>query len=146
WNDPARTAQSLRNGWWSTGDVGFLDADRRLHVLDRRADLLRRNGRVVYARPIEEALSDHPAVKEAHAVQLPGSESIWAAVSLRQAQRGRANAAALSRELLGFAAERLDPAGRPDEVEVFAGDLPRSIQQKVLKREVRDALAVGRRA
>jgi fatty-acyl-CoA synthase len=145
WHDARRTAEALKDGWWHSGDVGSLDSDGRLHVLDRRADLLKRGGRTVYPRPIEEALSDHPAVKEAHAVQLPGSETIVAAVSLRSAFRGPRNGSGLEKELLDFAAARLDPAGRPDAVEVFPGDLPRSVQGKVLKREVRDALAAGLR-
>ena len=145
WHDPKRTAEALRDGWWHSGDVGYMDADGRLHILDRRADLLQRRGRTIYPRPIEEALSDHPAVKEAHAVQLPGSEAVIVAVSLRAASRGGRNGI-FERELLDFASARLDAADRPDAIEIFPADLPRSVQGKVLKREVRDVLAAGRRS
>ena len=128
------------HGWWRSGDMGFLDGAGRLHVLERKQDILRRNGRLLYPRVIEEAVAEHPSVKEVCAVQLPGAETIVAAVSLRARLRGVTRPDAFARELLAFLSSRLLPHERPDEVRVFP-ELPRSVQGKVLKREVRNALA-----
>ena len=126
--------------WWRSGDFGFVDGDGRLYVLDRRLDILRRGGRTLYPRLIEDACHEHPKVKEACVVQTPGVEAVIAAVSLRARFRAGADASAIAAELAAFLAERLVEAERPDEIRVFP-ELPRSVQGKVLKREVRAALA-----
>jgi long-chain acyl-CoA synthetase len=128
------------HGWWRSGDMGFLDGDGRLHVLERKQDILRRDGHSLYPRVIEEAVAEHPSVKEVCAVQIPGAETIVVAVSLRARFRGETRPDAFAKELLAFLSTRLPPEERPDEVRVFP-ELPRSVQGKVLKREVRDALA-----
>ena len=143
WKDPVRTAASRRNGWWRSSDEGFIDARGRLHVIDRQKDVMTRAGRSIYPRKVEEACCDHPMVKEAAAVQLPGSERLVLAVSLRRKHRGTMDPERFRGELLHHLVERLDPAELPDAVEVFP-ELPRSLQGKVLKREVRDALAARR--
>jgi acyl-CoA synthetase (AMP-forming)/AMP-acid ligase II len=140
WMDPAKTAESLQSGWWRSSDAGYLDGSGRLHVLDRMKDLIERGGRTIYPRRLEEACGDYPAVKEAAAVQMPGSDQVILAVSLRLRDRDRLDSGAIRRELTGFLAQRLDPAERPDGIELMT-ELPRSLQGKVLKREVRDALA-----
>ncbi|MFN2387381.1 MAG: hypothetical protein ABR576_14030 [Thermoanaerobaculia bacterium] len=120
-----------------------LDARGRLHVIDRLKDVMTRGGRNVYPRRVEEACCDHPMVKEAAAVQMPHSERLVLAVSVRKAQRGSPDTERLRGELLHHLVERLDSYERPDAVEILP-ELPRSLQGKVLKREVRDALAARR--
>ena len=137
WNDPERTAAALRDGWWRSGDLGFMDERGRLSILDRKPDVLRRGERIFFPRAIEEEASDHPWVKEACAVA-DGAGRIVLAVSLRRLLRGRA--AAAPAVLSSFLEGRLEPEARPDEIRVFP-ELPRSVQGKVLKREIRDALA-----
>ncbi len=127
-------------GWWRSGDMGFLDDAGRLHVLERKQDILRRAGHCLHPRVIEEAVAEDPRVKEVCAVHLPGTETIVAAVSLKARFRNEVRPDAFARELLLYLSSRLPPAERPDEVRVFP-ELPRSIQGKVLKREVRNALA-----
>lgn len=126
--------------WWRSGDFGFVDGDGRVYVLDRRLDILRRGGRTLYPRLIEDACHEHPKVKEACVVQTPGAETVIAAVSLRARFRAGADASAVAADVAAFLAGRLVEAERPDEVRVFP-ELPRSVQGKVLKREVRAALA-----
>jgi acyl-CoA synthetase (AMP-forming)/AMP-acid ligase II len=128
------------HGWWRSGDMGFLDGAGRLHVLERKQDILHRDGRALYPRVIEEAVAEHPSVKEVCVVHLPGTEIIVAAVSLKARFRGKTPPDVFARELLAFLSSRLLPDERPDEVRVFP-ELPRSVQGKVLKREVRNALA-----
>lgn len=141
WQDPERTAHALRGGWWHSGDLGFIDDGGRIHVLDRQQDLMTRGGHTVSPRCVEEAASEHPGVKEICVVQAPGSERITAAVSLRRSARHGTEIGRFREELLEFLACRIDAQDMPDDVRVFE-ELPRSIQGKVLKREVRDALAL----
>lgn len=140
WNDPERTAEALRGGWWHSGDLGYLDVAGRVHILDRKQDVLRRGGRAIYPRLIEEAGSEHPAVKEICVVQPPESERIVAAVSPRRRARSQPDLERLPDALMNFLRRRVSPADLPDEIRVFE-ELPRSAQGKILKREVRDALA-----
>jgi fatty-acyl-CoA synthase len=139
WSDPERTSRAMRGGWWHSGDVGYVDAEGRLCILDRQQDVLKRGGRTIFPRTIEEAASEHPAVKEVCVVHPSGSERIVAAVSLRKRARRLPESEKLAETLMEFLADRIRPADLPDDIYVFE-ELPRSVQGKVLKREVRDAL------
>src|SRR5205807_988404 len=71
WNAPEATARTLEDGWLHTGDVGHLDADGYLYVVDRLKDLIIRGGFNVYPRDVEDALLEHPAVEMAAVVGRP---------------------------------------------------------------------------
>lgn len=129
-----------RDGWWRSGDIGFLDGRQRLHVLARAADVMRRDGTAVYPRLIEEALGYHEAVKEVCAVQVEPEGGILVAASLRRAHRHRLGDPTLVGELDEHMAGRLEEGLRPQEIRIFE-EVPRSVQGKVLHREVREALA-----
>jgi len=113
WQDPAATAQVLRDGWLHTGDVGHLDADGYLTVVDRLKDLVIRGGFNVYPRDVEEVLLAHPAVAAAAVVGRPDQtygEEVVAYVALRPgAQTDEA-------ALLAYAAARLAAHKRPREL------------------------------
>ena len=71
WNSPAETAATLRGGWLHTGDIGRLDADGYLYVVDRKKDLIIRGGFNVFPRDVEDVLLQHPAVAMAGVVGRP---------------------------------------------------------------------------
>lgn len=142
WNDPARTAAAREGEFFRSGDVGYFDPGGRLHVVDRKADLIERHGRTLFPRRVEEVLAEHGAVKEACVVAEPASDRVVAAVSLRPPYRSDADS--IRRSLAGFLEAKLPREELPDEIRVFE-ELPRSVQGKVLKREVRDALTNARR-
>lgn len=124
----------FHQGYLRTGDFGLLTEDRRLTVLDRRPDLLHRDGRVLYPRLLEEVAYGEPEVKEACLVQGAPESPLVLVVSPRH---GRI----IDVESLRRRYERqLDPAERPDEIRVMRA-LPRSHLQKLLRREVRSLLA-----
>jgi long-chain acyl-CoA synthetase len=116
WNSPAETSRAMRGGWLHTGDIGHLDADGYLYVVDRKKDLIIRGGFNVFPRDVEDVLVQHPAVAMAGVVGRPDArlgEEIVAFVSLRP------GASAPPAELTAFARERLAAHKYPREVRIL---------------------------
>ncbi len=115
WGDPAATAEAVVDGWLHTGDLGHLDEDGYLTVVDRKKDLVIRGGFNVYPRDVEDALLEHAEVAAAAVIGRPDEvlgEEVVAFVALR------AGAAATREDLLAWAAERLAAHKRPRELHV----------------------------
>jgi acyl-CoA synthetase (AMP-forming)/AMP-acid ligase II len=140
WKRPDLSAQTIRDGYLYTGDMGMVSADGYLTLYGRKPDLVQRDGRVIYPRIVEEALHDHPAVKEASLVQV-GARVVMA-VSLRRDWRDLPPADGWDREFRRHLAHRVEAWQLPDVFELFE-ELPRSPLGKVLRREVRAALEAG---
>lgn len=132
WRRPDATDKKLRDGWLYTGDVGYVDAEGYLYVLDRRDDMFVSGGENVYPAEVEAVLREHSAVAEAGVVGLPDPR--WgrvpaAAVVLREG-------ADVSRdELREFCRERLAGYKVPTRF-VFVAELPRNASGKLLRREL----------
>jgi len=75
YKNPEATAEALRNGWLHTGDLGYLDEDGYLYIVDRKKEMIIRGGENIYPKEIEEVLYRHPAILEAAIVGLP--DKIW---------------------------------------------------------------------
>jgi acyl-CoA synthetase (AMP-forming)/AMP-acid ligase II len=135
WNRPEASVAALRGGWLHTGDIGRMDDEGFLYLVDRRNDVIITGGSNVYPREVEDVLSAHPAVREAAVVGLPSErwgELVHAVVALRPGAR------ASDEELLAFVGERIAGYKRPRSVAVWDA-LPKSPANKILRREVRDA-------
>jgi long-chain acyl-CoA synthetase len=116
WNAPEETAAALRGGWLHTGDIGHLDADGYLYVVDRKKDLIIRGGFNVFPRDVEDVLLEHPAVAMAGVVGRPHErlgEEIVAFVSLRPGTEVTAE------EITEFAKGRLAAHKYPREVNIL---------------------------
>lgn len=141
WNQPEKTEEALRDGWLHTGDVGYLDNDGYLYLVDRKNDKIITGGLNVYPREIEEVLSAHPAVAQAAVfgvVDPYWGEAITAAIVVR-------NGASLSEdELAAFCKERLAGYKRPKKVH-FLEDLPKNLYGKVLRRDLKVLFGEGGR-
>jgi long-chain acyl-CoA synthetase len=115
WHDPETTADTLAEGWLHTGDVGHLDADGYLWLVDRKKDLIIRSGVNVFPRDVEEVLLEHPGIAAAAVVGRPDpvrGEEVVAFVAPRP------GATLDPAEVEAFAAGRLSGIHRPHDVRV----------------------------
>ncbi|MBV9809511.1 MAG: AMP-binding protein [Solirubrobacterales bacterium] len=113
--DPELTAEAIRDGWLHTGDIGYLDEEGYLFIVDRKKDLIIRGGFNVYPRDVEDALLEHPAVVAAGVVGRPDDrygEEVVAFVALREA------GAVDAEELVEWARRRIGGYKYPREVHV----------------------------
>ena len=137
WNDPEKTSVAFRNGWFHSGDLGVMDTDGYLTIVDRKKDMIKSGGENVASKEVEEALYQHPAVAEAavFGIQDPRwIEAVTAAVVLR------AGMSATPDELVAHARARLAPYKSPKHI-VIVDALPKNPSGKVLKRELRTTYA-----
>jgi long-chain acyl-CoA synthetase len=132
WNDPESTRAALVDGWMHSGDLGYVDDDGFLYVVDRKKDLILRGGYNVYPREVEDVLYGHPSVLEVAVVGIPhdrlGEEVIAFVVP-------RAEAAADA--ILEYARERLAAYKYPRRIELVES-LPKGASGKVLKTQLRE--------
>ncbi|AZS70988.1 acyl-CoA synthetase [Streptomyces lydicus] len=133
WRRPDATAEGLPDGELRTGDIGFMDSDGWLYVVDRKKDVINASGFKVWPREVEDVLYSHPAVREAAVVGVPDAyrgESVKAYVSLRP---GTSTEPA---DLAAYCKERLAAYKYPRAVEILA-ELPKTTSGKILRRELR---------
>ncbi|MEU6975804.1 AMP-binding protein [Streptomyces sp. NPDC046371] len=133
WRLPEATAATFPDGELRTGDIGFMDADGWLYVVDRKKDMINASGFKVWPREVEDVLYTHPAVREAAVVGVPDAyrgETVKAYVSLRP------GADAGSAELSAYCEQRLAAYKYPREVEILA-ELPKTTSGKILRRDLR---------
>jgi long-chain acyl-CoA synthetase len=138
WHDPAETALALHDAgdgtpWLCTGDLGYLDDDGYLFIVDRKKDLIKVSGLQVWPREIEEIIATHPAVGDVGVAAIPHERKgevpkAWIVL--------RPGATATATEIRAACRESLAPYKVPAEVE-FCSELPRNLMGKVLRRELR---------
>jgi fatty-acyl-CoA synthase len=137
WNDPEKTAEAFRNGWFHSGDLGVIDHEGYLYVVDRKKDMIKTGGENVASREVEEALYAHPGVAEVAVFAVPDPrwvEAVTAAVLPRSGQT--LNEA----ELIAFCKQRLASFKSPKYI-VIVDKLPKNASGKILKRELRSTYA-----
>jgi long-chain acyl-CoA synthetase len=133
WKRPDANKETLRNGWFHSGDIGLRDADGCYFIVDRKKDMILRGGFNVYPREIEEVLYAHPAVAEAAVIGVAHEshgEEVKAVIALKTGQKASAE------EIITFCKERLAAYKYPRSVE-FVEALPKGPTGKILKRELR---------
>lgn len=139
WQNQAATAKTIRDGWLHTGDVGVLDADGYLTLVDRSKDVIISGGSNIYPREVEEALLTHPAVHEVSVVGRPSPEWGEEVVAFVVPAPGAAvDPAALDAHCLAQIAR----FKRPKDY-VVLGELPKNAYGKVLKTDLRGRLKGG---
>ncbi|HET7875952.1 MAG TPA: long-chain fatty acid--CoA ligase [Methylomirabilota bacterium] len=133
YRNPDETAQTIRDGWLHTGDMGRLDEDGFLYIVERKKDLIIRGGFNIYPREVEEALYAFPKTAEAAVVGMPDplmGEDVLAFVVLKDGQTATAE------EVMTFCETRLARFKCPKQVR-FVDSLPKSPIGKILRKELR---------
>ena len=134
WNKPAETEEAMRDGWYRTGDVGYIDQRGILYLTDRAKDMIVTGGENVYSTEVENVLADHPAVQEVAVIGIPSEtwgEAVHAIVVLRDGM------VATAEELIEYVRRFLAGFKVPKSVEIRYEPLPLSGAFKPLKRELR---------
>jgi long-chain acyl-CoA synthetase len=139
WDKPAQTADVLHDGWYRTGDLGYLDERDHVYLVDRAKDMIVTGGENVYGTEVEEALYAHPAVLEAAVFGVPDErwgEAVYAVVVLRSDVEPEALVTHCRGRIAGYKV--------PRHVELRTEPLPKSAAGKVLKRRLREPHWEGR--
>ncbi len=137
WGRPDATSEAMRGGWFHTGDLARVDADGYFFIVDRKKDMIIRNGFNVYPREIEELLYEHPAVREAAVVGIPHDEygeEIGAAISLKD------GATVTTDEIREFVKDQVAAYKYPRKIWIV-DELPKGPTGKILKRELKIPVA-----
>ncbi|MEH6591139.1 MAG: class I adenylate-forming enzyme family protein [Halioglobus sp.] len=134
WNKPEATAEAFVDGWFRTGDVGYLDDDGFLYIVDRIKDIIIRGGENISCIEVEAAIYTHPAVEEVAVFGLPDErlgEIVGATVVLRE------NAALTADELRAALVDHLAAFKIPAHIWLGTDKLPRIASGKIFKRELK---------
>jgi long-chain acyl-CoA synthetase len=133
WGKPEETAANLPGGALRSGDVGFMDPEGWVFIVDRKKDMINASGYKVWPREVEDVLTEHPAVRESAVVGVPDEkrgETVKAFVSLKP------GASVTSEELIGHCKARMAAYKYPRAV-VLVDELPKTVTGKILRRELR---------
>jgi acyl-CoA synthetase (AMP-forming)/AMP-acid ligase II len=140
YKNPAATAEASEHGWHHTGDIGYLDDDNFLYIVDRAKDMIITGGFNVYSVEVEQTLLAHDAVMDCAVIGLPDEkwgERVTAVVQLHEGRRVE------TEDLIAFVKARIGSVKAPKQIETWT-DLPRSKVGKVLKKEIKQTLMDGR--
>ena len=137
YNNPEATAEVFEDGWLRTGDVGHVDEDGYVFLVDRIKDLIICSGFNVYPRTIEEALVTHEAVEETNVIGVPDDYRGEAPVAYVKLREGQAVSEA---DLKQFLADKLNKIEMPREI-IFKDALPKTLIGKLSKKELREEYA-----
>jgi long-chain acyl-CoA synthetase len=138
YKNPEATAEAMRNGWFHTGDIGTIDADGYLSIVDRKKDMILRGGFNVYPRELEEVLLTHPAISLAAVVGVP-DERLGEEVKAFIVKKSSAQLT--EDELRAWCKEQFAAYKYPRLIE-FRTELPTTATGKILKRELRAGLSI----
>lgn len=139
WGRPDETEAALRNGWYHTGDVGRVDSEGHLFLVDRSKDMIVTGGENVYSTEVEDVIASHPAVAEVAVIGVPSErwgEAVHAVVVLRSAVGVD--------ELIEHCRATIAGYKVPKSIEITEDPLPKSSAGKVLKRTLREPHWAGR--
>lgn len=136
-NRPDDTAEAIRDGWFATGDLGRLDEDGFLYIVDRKKDMVLRGGENIYCAEVENVVQTHPDVRECCVFGIPDErlgEAVAAAIVLHEGKSLSTD------ELADFCLRQLARHKLPSRVWFLERPLPRNATGKFVKRELREQL------
>lgn len=138
WKDPVKTEEVMKNGWYWTGDLGRMDDDRYIYLVDRKADMIKSGGERVYPFEVENILCQHPGIEEVIVVGAPDpkwGQRVHAVIRLtkeyNKEYKGRLKE--LEKELIDFCHERLTAYKCPKSFDFRRASLPKTAVGKALR-------------
>ncbi len=140
WNKPQATTESIKDGWFHSGDAGYFDADGYLYIHDRVKDMIVSGGENVYPAEVENALFGHPAIADVAVIGVPDErwgEAVKACVVLKPGMTAE------PADIIAFAKTRIAGFKVPKSID-FVAALPRNPSGKILRRELRSPYWEGR--
>jgi fatty-acyl-CoA synthase len=135
WNDSAATDAAFRDGWYRSGDLGMIDPDGYIYVLDRRADLIISGGMNIYPSELEHVIMQFPGVTECAVIGI--THDRWGQRPI--AFVVRSDETVTTEAITRFCRERLAGYKQPDEIR-FLSTLPKNAGGKVLRKALRDSI------
>jgi acyl-CoA synthetase (AMP-forming)/AMP-acid ligase II len=138
-NNPEANAAAFSNGWFRTGDQGFMDKENFLRLTGRLKEIINRGGEKISPREVDEVLLDHPAISQVVTFAVPHKklgEDVAAAVVLKE------NAGATEQEIRNFAAEHLADAKVPRRI-FFLDEIPKGATGKLQRIGLAKQLGIG---
>ncbi len=133
WKNPEATAETFRGGWLHTRDMGYMDEDGYIFLVDRKDDMIVSGGFNVYPKEVENVIYMHPAVLEAAVFGIPHEiwgETVKAAVSLRKGMTASEN------EIIEFCKKHLAGYKKPTSID-FIDEIPKNLNGKILKKDLK---------
>jgi acyl-CoA synthetase (AMP-forming)/AMP-acid ligase II len=140
WNKNVMTADVIRDGWFHTGDLGTVDADNFVYVVDRKKDMIISGGENIYSWEVEEALRTHPDVAEVAVIAVP--DAVWGE-SVKACVQMRPGRSASDAELIEYTRSRIASYKKPKSID-FVEALPRLFNGKIDKKALRAPYWSGR--
>jgi long-chain acyl-CoA synthetase len=134
WNKPEATADTVRDGWLHTGDIGYVDEDGFLYITDRKKDMIIRGGENIYCVEIENRLVEHPAIADAAVIGVPHPELGEEVKAVVQVEPGMS---ITEDEVRAWVRETLANFKVPTYVDIQTDKLPRNASGKLLKNVLR---------
>ncbi|KYP13074.1 MAG: hypothetical protein A1D16_07400 [Flavihumibacter sp. CACIAM 22H1] len=135
WQDPEATAERMVDGWVLTGDVGMLDANGYLYMMDRANDMIVSGGYNIYPAELENAIADHPAVIECAVFGVPHEK--WGEAPLAVCTVD-SKIAVSEQEIIQLCADKLGSYKKPHKVEFRTEPLPKTPVGKIKRKELRE--------
>ena len=133
WNKNVLTSEVIRDSWFHTGDLGFVDADNFIYVVDRKKDMIISGGENIYSWEVEEALRTHPDVAEVAVIAVP--DEVWGE-SVKACVQMRPGRSATDAELIEYARAKIASYKKPKSID-FVDALPRLFNGKIDKKALR---------
>jgi long-chain acyl-CoA synthetase len=134
WNMPNETSETIRDGWLHTGDLGRMDEDGFIYIVDRKKDMIISGGENIYSQEVEDILYAHPAVLYAAVIGVPDNkwgETVKAVLVLKQGMK------ATEAEIIDYCKENLASYKKPKSVE-FRDILPMTGSGKIQKNQIKE--------
>jgi acyl-CoA synthetase (AMP-forming)/AMP-acid ligase II len=139
WKKPEETAETFKNGWFHTGDMGKMDEEGYVYILDRKKDIIISGAENISAREVENIIYTHPAVLECAVIGVPNEkwgEEVKAIIVLKQGMK------VTLEEIIEYCQSRMAGYKRPRTAEVW-DELPKNPSGKILKRQMRERYWIG---